>query len=213
MDSERVEPEEFLIEAGQCFMFLLWSETTMRDFVVLEKGGEDMRRRYSEAFGKGPHPSDFSSSRLELGKLDFARIKDRYLDHWPKWKDHQEVRDAIERVVIWRNVLGHANVQPFRGFLLYTPTEPSWKRIRNYMKCQQCDRYLKICDCRHEGPAEPRSIIVRQETIRTIYQDIRTVDVECFYPTAISLNVEYRGAAWRAEDGEYRLKENHRTGA
>ena len=161
MDANIVEPEEFLIEAGQCFMFLLWSETVMRDFVVLKEGGEEMRRRYSDAFGKKPHPSDFSRRRLELGRLDFAVIKDRFLRHWPEWKAHREIWDAIERVVIWRNGLGHANVQPFRGHLLYTPNEVSWKRIREYMRCHKCYRYHKDCDCIHEGLAEPYSMIVK----------------------------------------------------
>lgn len=210
MNAESVEPDVFLMEAGECFMFLLWTETTMRDFVVLEEGGEDMRLRYSEAFGKGPHPSDFSRCRLNLGKMDFGEVKNRYLGLWPKWTDDREVRDAIERVVIWRNVLGHANVQPFRGSLLHTPTESSWKRIRNHMKCPRCYRYLKDCGCRHKGVAEPRAVIVHRETLRTVYRDIRTVDVECFYPTAVSLNVAYRGVRWLTEDGGYMLKQHQR---
>ena len=72
MDAKSVEPDELLIDAGECFMFLLWSETVMRDIVVLKEGGEDMRRRYSEAFGRGPHPSDFSRNLMELGTLDFG---------------------------------------------------------------------------------------------------------------------------------------------
>ena len=209
MDAKSVEPDELLIDAGECFMFLLWSETVMRDIVVLKEGGEDMCRRYSEAFGRGPHPRDFSRNRMELGTLDFGVIKDRYLGHWPKWKDQEEIRDAIERVVIWRNGLGHANVQPFREHLLYTPNETSWKRIREYMRCHKCYRYHKDCDCIHDDLAEPHSMIVKQQTLRTIYQDIRTVDVDCFYPTAMSLNIEYRGVAWPTEYGTYVLKENH----
>ena len=213
MDAQSVEPDKFLIKAGECFMFLLWSETVMCDFVVLKEGGEDMRRRYSDAFGKESHPGDFSRERLKLGGRDFSEIKDCFLRHWPAWKDNREIRDAIERVVMWRNGLGHANVQPFRGHLLYTPNEASWNRIREYMKCHKCYRYLKDCDCIHEGLAEPHSLIIEQETLRTIYQDIRTLDVDCFYPTAMSLNVEYRGIAWPTEDGTYNLKENHSVGA
>ena len=213
MNARSVGADEFLIAAGECFMFLLWSETAMCDLVVLKEGDVGMRRRYSRGFGKEPHPSDFSRRRLELGAKDFTKIKDRFLDHWPQWKDHREVRDAIERVVIWRNGVGHANVQPFRGHLLYTPTEASWKRIRNYMRCHRCYQYHKECGCRHENLAEPYSIIVKDETLRTIYEDIRTVDIECFYPTAISLDVEYRGVAWPTEDGTYMLKEHHYSGS
>ena len=208
MNGRSVEPEEFLIAAGACFMFLLWTETAMRDLVVLKEGDEGMRRRYSEAFGKYPHPSDFSRKRLELGTKDFAVVKERFLGHWPEWKDNREVRDAIERVVIWRNGLGHANVQPFRGYLLYTPKASSWKRIHDYMRCHLCYRYLKDCGCCHESLAEPHSIVVKDETLRTIYEDIRTVDVECFYRTAVSLDVEYRGVAWPTEDGTFTLKEH-----
>ena len=209
MDAKSVGPDKFLIDAGECFMFLLWSETVMCDLVVLKEGGEDMRRRYSEAFGREPHPSDFSRSRLKLGARDFGVIKDRYLCHWKKWKDQEEIRDAIERIVIWRNGLGHANIQPFRGHLLYTPNDASWNRIREYTKCSKCYRYHKDCDCIHEDLAEPYTITIKQETLRTIYQDIRTLDIECFYLTAMSLNVEYRGLAWPTEDGAYMQKENH----
>ena len=209
MNARSVEPEEFLVAAGECFMFLLWSETAMLDLVVLKEGDEGMRRRYSRAFGKESHPSDFSRRRLELGTKDFTVIKDRFLNHWPQWNDHVEVRDAIERVVIWRNGLGHAHVQPFRGHLLYTPIEASWRRIRNYMRCHRCYKYHKHCSCRHENLAEPHSIIVKDETLRTIYEDIRTVDVECFYPTAVSLDVEYRGVAWPTDNGAYMFKEHH----
>ena len=42
MDAKSVEPDELLIDAGECFMFLLWSETVMRDIVVLKEGGEEV---------------------------------------------------------------------------------------------------------------------------------------------------------------------------
>ena len=61
MDAKSVEPDELLIDAGECFMFLLWSETVMRDIVVLKEGGEDMRRRYSEAFGSDLTPGNSST--------------------------------------------------------------------------------------------------------------------------------------------------------
>lgn len=212
MTTNSIEPDEFLIAAGQCFMFLLWSETAMCDLVVLREGDQNMRKRYSEAFGKEPHPRDFSRKRLELGRKDFTAIKERFLTLWPKWKMHGEIKDAIERVVIWRNVLGHANVQPFRGYLLYTPTEASWKRICEHMRCHQCYKYHKDCSCELQDRTDPYSIIVKDETIRTIYEDIRTVDVECFYNAAVSIDVAYRGVAWPAEEGEYILMDHRYSG-
>ena len=203
-----IEPDEFLGAAGECFMILLWSETVMCDLVVLKEGDESMRRRYSGAFGKAPHPRDFSRQRLELGRSDFRVIKDRFLSLWPEWEAYGEIRDAIERVVIWRNVLGHANVQPFRKHLLYTPTEASWRRIREHMRCHQCYKYHKDCDCEQQDRGEPLSIVVRDETLQTIYEDIRTVDVECFYPAAVSIDVAYRGVAWPIEEGEYVLMDH-----
>ena len=209
MDVKSVKPDDLLMKAGECLMFLLWSETAMSDLVVLGEGDEDMCRRYSEAFGKAPHPRDFSRRRLELGRLGFSVIKDCFLHQWPKWKEHREIRDAIERIVIWRNGLGHANVQPFRGHLLYTPNKASWNQIRKYTRCHKCYQYHKHCDCRYEDIAEPYSITIRHQTLQTIYADIRTIDIECFYPTAVSLNIEYRGVAWLTEGGTYMLKETH----
>ena len=209
MDVKSVKPDDLLMRAGECFMFLLWSETAMSDLVVLREGGEDMCRQYSKAFGKAPHPRDFSRRRLELGSLSFNTIKTRFLDHSPQWKDDRDIRNAIERIVIWRNGLGHANVQPFRGHLLYTPNKASWNQIRKYTRCHKCYRYHKHCDCRYEDIAEPYSITIRHQTLQTIYADIRTIDVECYYRTAMSLDVEYRGVAWPKGDGTYVLKENH----
>ena len=203
-----VEPDNFLVEAGQCFMYLLWSETVMRDLVALEDGGEDMRRRYSEAFGKKPHPTDFTYKRLKLGELDFSNIKDRCLNLWPQWENDREVWDAIERVVFFRNALGHANVQPFRGYLLFTPR--SWNIFDNHSKCGQCFEYHKDCKCVSKNLSNPRSVIVRSETLDAIYADIQTVDVECFHPTSELLNIEYRGVAWPTTDGDYMIKVNNR---
>ena len=206
-----IESDEFLAAAGECFMFLLWSETAMRDLVVLKEGDEDMRIRYSRAFGKEPHPRDFSRQRLELGRKDFTLVKNLFLSLWTQWNIDGEIRDAIERVVIWRNVLGHANVQPFRGHLLYTPTEASWRRIHEHMRCHQCYEYHKDCDCEQPERGEPLSITVKDETLQSIYEDIRTVDVECFYPAAISIDVPYRGVAWPTEEGEYVLMDHRPT--
>ena len=105
-----------------------------------------MRRRYSMAFGRESHPSDFSRKRMELGTRDFGFVKEQFLEYWPEWRDDWEVRDAIERVAIWRNALGHANVQPFREFLLYTPADSAWKRIQRYTRCHRCFKYQVECD-------------------------------------------------------------------
>ena len=196
MNIKSVEPDGFLSAAGECFMFLLWCETAMCDLVVLKEGGEEMQKCYSNSFGKESLLRDFSRRRLELGVEDFRVIKDRFLCHWPQSESGREIRDAIERVVIWRNALGHANVQHFRGYLLYTPNETAWKRIRKYTRCEKCHRYFGKCGCSQENYAEPHSITVREETLRTIYEDIRAVDIECLYPAAVSLDVAYQGVAW-----------------
>ena len=111
------------------FMFLCWVESTMRDFLALNEGGEDMRQRYNEAFGNQKHPADFSRKRMEIGRCSFGRIKNRFLCTWPEWKDRRNVREALERAVIWRNGFSHANVQPFRPYLLYTPSKNAWIAI------------------------------------------------------------------------------------
>ncbi len=210
MTNWKVEPDEFMLAAGQCFMYLLWCETVMRDFVVLREGGADMRRRYSEALGKQPHPSDFSRRRMEMGKHDLVCVKDRYLALWPELRDDPETLDTIERIVVWRNALGHANVQPFRGSLLYTPRgDNAWERIRNHTRCADCFQYHKDCTCQPEDLADPPSILIREETLQAIYDDIRAADIECFFPVAVHMNIEYRGIAWPMPDGEFLIVENH----
>ena len=200
MHTVREEPDRFLTTVGECFMFLLLTETAMLDLVVLEKGGEDMQRRYSSAFGKEPHPRDFTRNRLELGKEGFSTVKKKFLKCWPQWNDHKEIIEAIERIVLWRNMLGHANVQPFRGYLLYTPTKDSLEQIEHHMRCHLCKKYLKDCGCEREDLAKPTTVKVSDETVLTIYEDIRAVDEQCLRPTAELLDVKYQGIKWPSED-------------
>ena len=195
----KVEQDEHLIAAGECFMFLCVIESYMRDFIVLREGGDDMRRRYNEAFGREVLPSDFAQQRLNLGTQSFGVIKDRFLALWPEWKKQRDVNEAIERVVLWRNGFGHANVQPFRPYLLYTPTDKSWKLIRRYMKCPHCLNYFEACQCSQDNLMEPKSVVLRcrdAKFLEVFYADIKTVDIDCLVPTAMRLDVAYRGLAW-----------------
>ena len=212
MSSKKVEPYPLIIDAGQCFMYLQWCETTMLDLVVLKEGGEDMRRRYSAAFGKAPHPSDFTRARLELGKLDFGEIKERFVAYWPAVVRQREVEDAIERVVLWRNALGHVNVQAFRAHLLYTPTDRTLRKMQTVFRCGKCLQYWEDCGCPDDRElAEPASIAITEEVIDGIYNDIQMADLHCFYPVACLLNVDYTGVAWPVPGGGYVFKEHHRS--
>ena len=208
MNQPKVEHYRLMIEAGECFMFLQWCQTVMIDFVVLKQGGDDMCRRYSAAFGEKPHPSDFTHARLELGKLDFSQIKDCFAGYWPQICQEKEVADAIERLVLWRNALGHANVQTFRAHLLYTPTDRNWPRLRAVFRCHKCLEYLENCECSNEDVGEPLSLAIKQNTIIEIYKDIELVDLRCFFPVACILNVSYRGVAWPKLGGGYVLQEH-----
>ncbi len=204
MVPKRVEADSHLQSAGECFMFLCWAESTMRDFLVLHEGSCDLRIEYNTAYGSSMHPPEFARRRLEAGRLSFGRIKNEFLSAWPQWKDDREIRDAIERVVIYRNGFGHAQVQPFRQYLLYTPTAIALEAIREYMRCSICRSQLKNCKCNHEDVAEPLSLVFRcldSKFLVQFYGDIRTVDVKCFLPTAKELNVAYQGVAWPRGNG------------
>ncbi len=214
MGNTQVEFDHHLRSAGECFMFLLWVESYMRDLVVLQEGGEDMRNRYNEAFGRKNHPSDFAQNRLKLSDLTFGKIKNRFLCHWPQWKEDKNVHEAIERIVIFRNGFGHAHVQPFRDYLLYTPNKNTWKSINEYTKCHKCLNYHKDCQCSQEDIADPRTLIFHcldREFLINLYGDIRTIDLKCFVNTAKSLNIAYQGIAWPEESG-YEIGQNHPLG-
>ena len=81
MAVKRVEVDEHLISAGQCFMFLCWVESTMRDFVVLADCSEEIRNAYSHAYGNKDHPSDFALERLRRARFSFGRIKEQFVAH------------------------------------------------------------------------------------------------------------------------------------
>ena len=206
-----VESDNHLVSAGECFMSLCWVESAMRDFVVLYDGGEDMRARYNRAYGSDKLPSDFSRHRLSRGISSFSRIKDHFLDAWPEWRQQRDVHEAIERTVIWRNAFAHAQVQPYRPYLLHTPDKQSWMKIRRYTKCHTCLEYHKDCQCPRDEVADPRTIIMRcldKEFLKGLYDDIKTVDVRCFSTAAKALKIRYRGLAWPTRDG-YMISRHH----
>lgn len=76
-------------------------------------------------------------------------------------------------------------------------------------RCADCFQYYKDCTCQPEDLADPPSILIREETLQAIYDDIRAADIECFFPVAIHMNIEYRGIAWPMPDGEFLVMENH----
>ena len=203
MNDIRIVPDEHLIVAGECFMYLCWVETTMRDFVVLHHGSKDMRDRYSKAFGQGNHPSDFARERLKHGTLTFNKIKELFLCVWPKWKTQNNIHEAIERAVIWRNAFGHAQVQQSRPYLLYTPNRQSWKKINEYTRCDKCSEFHRNCRCPKENVADPHTIIMRcndESFLKNLYGDIQTIDMDCFLHTAEMLSIPYDGIAWPGGD-------------
>ena len=204
MQSKRVDTDKHLVSAGECFMFLSWIESTMRDLLVLSEASAELRAAYSDAYGVTSHPSEFSRRRLELGRLSFGRIKNQFLSRWPRWKNDSDIHDAIERIVIYRNGFGHAQVQPFREFLLYTPNATATKAIQEFMKCPICLKRLKSCECQREDIAEPLSLVFRcleKDFLLQLYGDIQTVDQRSFLPTARVLKVAYQGVAWPVGGG------------
>ena len=191
--------DKHLVSAGTWFMFLCLIESTMRDFVTLKEGDDDMRRRYNEAYGRKDHPLDFAQKRLELGRCTFGNIKERFLCLWPKWKNCQRVHEAIERLVIYRNGFAHPQVQWGRSYLLYTPAESAWGKINKYMRCPKCEQFRKDCKCRHVDAMKPHTLIfpfLDKNFTDQLDGDIRTVELDCLKPTAKCLGVEYLGIEW-----------------
>ena len=201
-----VEVDQFLLEAGQCFMYLLWVESTMCNLMALREVGEEIIQQYNIRYGKDSHPSDFTKRRMALKANTFARIRDRFFDLWPQWKAQDYVRESIERAVILRNAFSHAQVQPFRNYLLYNPT--NWDSINKHMKCGTCLKYHGDCDCPTIGLSEPRCLKLDLKVVNGTYDDIKTIDCDCLFPTAVDMGVEYRGIAWPNGNGGFEVAEN-----
>lgn len=199
MEKLIVEVDPFFSKAGECFMFLLWVESTMCDLIVLKEGGKELINQYNRSYGKAAHPPDFAKKRLELKVDSFPRIIKKFWNLWPRWEETVTVRESVERVGIFRNAFGHAQVQPFRGYLLYTPTKGSWENINSYMKCGACSEYHGSCSCSKASLSEPRCLKLDTKAVNVAYEDIRTIDRDCLSPTAVDLGVEYRGIAWPNE--------------
>ena len=200
----KVEIDQHLINAGECFMYLGWVENTMRNFLVLEQGGRDMRERYNESFGKEKLPLDFAQKRIEISVKTFGNIKIQFLDKWPEFKNDKKVRDSIERVVIYRNGIAHSNIQPLREFLLYLPSNSTWNSMRVYVKCQDCRDYLMNCKCKDKDYSKPTTFVFRcsDEVFKgSLYGDIESIDTQCFHSIARKLGVHYTGIAWPKRNG------------
>ena len=211
MKNTRIERDEHLIAAGECFMSLCWVESTMGDLIVLQDGDDDMRKRYNDAFGHENHPADFTRNRLNLGKLTFEKVKEKFLYRWPDFRKSKTVHKSIERAVIFRNGFSHANIQPFRPYLLYTPDKSACKKIKKYTKCPKCLNYREICKCQDDNLSDPRTLIFRcleKEFLTSFYGDIQRIDLECFVHAAKSIDVAYRGWAW-PRDNEYVIGRSH----
>ena len=201
-----VEVDHLLLEAGQCFMYLLWVESMMCDLMALREGGQALVDRYNTAYGTGSNPSSFSKKRLEIKSLTFAKIRDRFFGLWPQWQRANSIRESIERAVILRNAFSHSQVQPFRNYLLYNPT--SWDSINRHMKCGRCLNYLGNCNCSKVDLAEPRCLKLDSVVVDGAYEDIKEIDRNCLFPTAVNMGVRYRGIAWPNEIGGFEIAEN-----
>ncbi|MDD9962272.1 MAG: hypothetical protein OXU70_09300 [Gammaproteobacteria bacterium] len=208
-----VEHDNHLRCAGECFMFLSWVQSTMCDLLALHGLGPERKKRYNAAHRAGASwPSDFSTRRMELSGRNFGSLKDEFLRTWPQWCDPPDVREALERVVIYRNGIAHAQIQPFRDYLLYTPSASSWKKIREYTRCHQCREFHKDCGCDKANQASPPSLIfpfLDSRFLTSLYADVEMVDVNCFAPTAAALGVAYKGIAWPDAHRGYRLARVH----
>ena len=198
-----VQTDPHLIAAGECFMFLSWVQSAMCDLLALEALSPESRARYNAAHeANAPWPRDFSTERLTLSKESFGTLKGRFLDTWPQWRTHN-VHASIERVVLLRNAIGHAQVQPHRSYLLYVPEDGKWDALEEYFRCERCLQPLKVCTCEHGFPKALYLPCQESWFVQSLYGDIRSVDMECLLPTAKLLGVEYRGCGWPTANGNY----------
>ena len=198
-----VQEDPHLIAAGECFMFLSWVQSAMCDLLALEALGPESQARYNAAHkANAPWPMEFSIERLTLSKESFGSLKDRFLDKWPQWRAH-DVHASIERVVLLRNAIGHAQVQPLRPYLLYVPEDGRWGALEKYFTCERCRLPLKTCTCEHGFPKALYLPCQESGFLLSLYGDIRSVDMECLLPTAKLLGVEYQGCAWPTANGNY----------
>ena len=206
MERRSVEVDEFFLAAGQCFMFLLWVESCMCDFIVLKKGGKELIKRYNAAYGKAPHPPEFAKERMTRKADNFGEIRDEFFELCPSRIKQADVRESIERAKIFRNAFSHAQVQPFRPYLLYNPSQSAWKSIKKYCYCGNCSKRHVDCGCPKDNFSPYLKLGWRH--IETTYDDIRRIDRKCFYPTAVDIGVEYRGVAWPTGPEGFLVAEN-----
>ena len=186
-------------------MFLSWVQSAMCDLLALEALSPESRATYNAAHkANAPWPMDFSIKRLTLSKESFGTLKGWFLDKWPQWRTHS-VHASIERVVLLRNAIGHAQVQPLRPYLLYVPEDGKWAALEEYFRCERCHQLLKDCTCEHASPKALYLPCQESWFVQSLYENIRIVDMECLLPTAKLLSVEYQGCAWPTANGNYKV--------
>ena len=115
------------------------------------------------------------------------------------------MHESIERVVLLRDAFGHAQIQPFRPYLLYVPVDGKWSALGRYFRCAKCLLPLNQCSC-DRASTEALSLPCQEQWfLDSLYGDISCVDFECFVPTAKLLGVEYKGGAWATANGGVRI--------
>lgn len=196
----KMHKDQNLILAGESFMYLRWVESAMIDFLTLEAGGSEMRDNYNRTYGHGDWAVDFAKNRLERSEKSFGTVKEDFLEKWPCWKNDPEVHGAIERAGIFRNAIGHAQVQLRRPYLLYMPKSKGgeeWNILSQYLSCLTCHKPIKDCFCKGDDTAFPRSLkFTFQPGHNDIVDILYTLDRKCFLPTSKLLNVAYWGLEW-----------------
>ncbi len=166
----------------------------------------EVDRFYGIEPGNDSHPSDFIKCRMALKENTSAKIRDKFFGLWPQWKNQSSACEYIERAVISRNAFSHEQVQPFRSYLFYNPT--NWDLINKHMKRGTCFKYHDDCDCPTIDLSEPRCLKLDLRVVNGAYDDIRIVDCKCLFPTAVMLGVECRGIALPNGPEGFEIAEN-----
>ena len=190
-------------------MYLSWFESKMRDLLALAETTRNERERYNRAHdvdGTLIYPEKFTSARLRLGELSLSSLTGRCYQAFAGylcWVDPQ-IRGIIVHLSLLRNAFAHAHVEPHREFLLYTPDKRALPKLGDDTRCWKCWGYSGACNCGTPFVGEPPTLVIKADDpgfIDSFNDDLMTVDLKCFLPTAFELGVVYQGCAWWLPDG------------
>lgn len=170
--------------AGRCFMYLLWLESRIKDFLCIRdaerRNDEVILREYNEMRLTGRPSITYEKQVFKWARRTLGHAIKEFLGEWPEYERDRNVSHAFKIVEIHRNAFAHAYMGS-GDRLVFVPSKKTRDLIR--------DTGLPIDDLGNPDFALLLPCL-HEPFIVSFYECIKTIDFACFKKVAKQLEVE-----------------------